>query len=84
MMGVDMPKKVGKGKRMVTTNIKVTSETHKEVQVASKLLSKSQSEVISEALRLLIPNLSEDVRRLEELERAASERAEEAIRSRKN
>jgi hypothetical protein len=71
-----MPKKgEGKGKRVTTTNIKVTVEAHRELQVAADMLDVTQSEVISKALRALLPNLPEEVSRREELKRQASERA---------
>lgn len=71
-----MPKKSGKGTRVATTNIKVTVPTHRELQVATDMMSgKTQSEVISMALRALLPNLPEEIRRRDEIERDAAERA---------
>lgn len=71
-----MARKKGEGKgREMTTNIKVAVTTHRELQVASELLDKTQSEVISMALRALLPNLIEEVGRREEIKRAAEERA---------
>ncbi len=71
-----MPRKKSEGKgREMTTNIKVTVPTHRELQVASEMLGKTQSEVISMALRTLLPNLTEEVGRREEIKRVAEERA---------
>lgn len=63
-----------KGKRVTTTNIKVTTETHRELQVAAEILDKTQSEVISEALRAFLPNLLEEIRRREEIKRSVAKR----------
>ena len=64
-----MPKKGSRKKegRVTTTNIKVTTETHREVQVAAELLGVTQSEVISDGLRKLLPNLTEEIKRREEI-----------------
>lgn len=67
-------KRSEKGKRMVTTNIKVTEATHQEIKVASEILDKSHSELISMALRSLLPNLTEEVKRFEEVKASARER----------
>lgn len=61
--------------RVATTNIKVTVPTHKELQVAAQILGKTQSEVISLALRALMPNLTDEVNRREELRRASDTRS---------
>jgi hypothetical protein len=85
IMEVHMAKKRSrKGKRVVTTNIKVTTETHREIQVAAKILNMSQSEIISQALHTLLPNLPDDVRKFDELERSASERASITMKNRRN
>mgnify|MGYP000926708665 CR=1 FL=1 len=71
-----MAKKAGKAKRVATTNIKVTVPTHREIQVATDIMrGKTQSEVISLALRALLPNLPDELRRRDEVERSAAERA---------
>lgn len=71
-----MPKKSARKKegRVTTTNIKVTTETHREVQVAAELLGVTQSDVISSGLRKLLPNLTEEIKRRDEI-RAAVERS---------
>jgi RNase H-fold protein (predicted Holliday junction resolvase) len=70
-----MPKgRPNKGGRMVTTNIKVSKETHEQIQEISNLLNKTQSEVISLGLRLLMPNLEEEKKRRKLLEESIEER----------
>jgi hypothetical protein len=67
-------KKKEKSERVTTTNIKVTVDTHQELQVAAELTGMKQSEVISAALRALLPNLTEEVDRREMKRRETAER----------
>lgn len=71
-----MPKKGTRKKegRVTTTNIKVTTETHREIQVAATLTGMTQSELISKALRALLPTLSEEVNQLDAKQRETAER----------
>ena len=69
-----MPRKKKDEKKVPTTNIKVTVDTHRELQVAAELTGMTQSEVISAGLRVLLPNLTEEVDRMDEKRREATER----------
>jgi len=73
-----MPKKrseENKEGRVATTNIKVTVPTHREIQTATEMMGITQSEVISLALRALLPNLVEEMKRRDEIKQIAAERA---------
>jgi len=65
----------GKDDLLVATNVRITKETHRELQVAADILGVSQSEIISLGLHALMPNLEEEVQRFEEFRQAARKRA---------
>lgn len=67
-----------KGGRVVTTNIKVSKETHEQIQEVANLLNKSHSEVISLGLRLLLPSLEEEKERRKQLEESVERRIRES------
>jgi hypothetical protein len=70
----EMARPKGQSKRMATTNIKVTIETHEAIQVAADMLKAVQSEVILMALNALLPNLGEEINRRRELTAEAEAR----------
>lgn len=70
-----MPKgRPKKGGRVVTTNIKVSKETHEQIQEVANILNKTHSEVISLGLQLLLPNLEEERDRRRKLEESVVQR----------
>jgi uncharacterized protein (DUF1778 family) len=69
-----MPKSKSGAKRMVTTNIKVTEETHAAVQVAAELAKKTQSALILDALLAYMPEIPEEIKRRKELQEKLEKR----------
>ncbi len=66
-----------KENRVAETNIKVTKETHRAIQVAADMGGQAtQSEIILLALKTLYPNLGEEIARRDALQKEAAERAE--------
>lgn len=71
----DESKKKG-GKRMVVTNIRVTKETHAELQALSQIWDIPMSDAISKLIRDNVPEVRELISKRDEIKRKARKREE--------
>ena len=69
----DESKKKG-GKRMVVTNIRVTKETHAELQALSRIWDMPMSDAISKLIRENIPEVGELISKEEDIKQKARKR----------
>jgi Na+/phosphate symporter len=70
----------GKGsrKRVVVTNVRVTKETHEELQVLSDIWDTTMSDAISSLIHKHAPEVLEEIRRRKEIKRKAKQKREES------